>query len=391
MAVNKRKILEIILWLVFASSLALVAVSIAMMVSQRPEPEPEQIPVIDPALFHPVDYDGPIINVHEHIQSLNETPKLLEAMDRAGIDKLVLVGSSWFTITLNPKVGFTRYDWNNEELMRIVEKYPGRFEAWPTVDPEDPDKLEKFKNLVERGARGLKLYLGHGFINPNTSQYFFHTIAMDDPQMTPLYEYCEKNFIPLCFHVNPGPTKPGFAQEFIAVLDKFPDMKVNCPHFMLSSIKDSRLREYLDTYPNLYTDISFGHDDYLKAGLRRISKNPTKFRNLFVQYPDRIMYGTDAVITAAKHKNADWIFDRCQAYIDMLTKESYTTLVLPGETLRGLALPEELLERVFYRNFEEFMAKKPVGTKITRSIEWDAMGVELAERGPGEALPPPQE
>ena len=31
----------------------------------------------------------------------------------------------------------------------------------------------------------------------------------------------------------------GFAEEFIAVLTQFPDMKIDCPHFMLSSIKGS--------------------------------------------------------------------------------------------------------------------------------------------------------
>ena len=337
------------------------------------------------------EYEGPIINVHEHMQSFSEAAKFLAVMDETGTSKTVLLGSSWFTFTLNPDVGYTRYDWNNEELMRIVEEYPGRFEAFPTVNPEDPDKLEKFKALVERGASGLKLYLGHGFINPDTGDYFFHTMALDDPRMLPLYEYCEENCIPILFHVNPGPTKPGFADEFIAVLDMFPDLKVNCPHFMLSSIKDTRLRELLDTYPNLYTDISFGHDDYLKAGLLRISRDPDKFRDLFTQYPDRIMYGTDMVVTAASKKTTEWIYDRCQVYIDMLAEETYTTPLLPGEELRGLALPEELLQRVFYQNYVDFMAKKPVGTEITREINWDMMGVEPCDREPGVALPPPAE
>ena len=55
-----------------------------------------------------------IVDVHEHIQSINEVPRLLVAMDSLGIGKTILLGSSWFTITLDPKVGFTRYDENNE-------------------------------------------------------------------------------------------------------------------------------------------------------------------------------------------------------------------------------------------------------------------------------------
>ncbi len=123
------------------------------------------------------------INIHEHIQSDTEVPKLLAVMDELGIERTVLVGSSWFTITLNEDVGFTRYDENNAALLRIVERYPGRFEAWPTVNPEDPDMLPKFQSLVDRGATGLKLYLGHGFRSKKTGTYFFHTRQIDWSQM----------------------------------------------------------------------------------------------------------------------------------------------------------------------------------------------------------------
>ncbi|HPC16602.1 MAG TPA: amidohydrolase family protein [Candidatus Hydrogenedentes bacterium] len=330
-----------------------------------------------------------IIDVHEHIASLEEVPKMLAAMDAAGIGKTCLMGSSRFTLTLNPSVGFTGYDEVNEELMKICEKYPDRFEAWPTLNPLDPDKLEKFSKLVDRGAKGLKLYLGHGYIVKKTNQYMFHPVAMDDPGMLPVYQYCQDHFVPVCLHVNPSPKAPGFAQEFIAVLDAFPDMKVVCPHFMLSSILQTRLEEFLDTYPNLYSDISFGHDDFLSAGLRRISKSPDKFRALFNKYPTRFMYATDLVVTPEALKTVEWIHDRFRVYLDMLTQTAYTTSVLPREEFRGLALKTDLLERILYKNFQDFTALKPKGTKITRKIDWNRMGVTPINRKPGEAIPPP--
>lgn len=321
------------------------------------------------------------INIHEHIQSEGEAPKLLAVMDGLGIERTVLVGSSWFTITLNEDVGFTRYDENNEELLRIVERWPGRFEAWPTVNPEDPDMLPKFQALVERGATGLKLYLGHGYKTKKTGECFFHTRPLNDPRMLPLYAYCEERSIPVCYHVNPGPRTPGFAEEFTSVLRQFPDMKVICPHFMLSSINDARLREFLDTFPNLYTDISFGHDTYLKAGLQRISRDPTKFRALFTAYQDRFLFGTDCVITAYPGKDENWIRARYQAYLDMLGKETYTSPIGPGETLNGLALPPDLLDRVLRRNYEAFLKKKPIATRVNGYIN--------AEKSVG--MPPPVE
>jgi predicted TIM-barrel fold metal-dependent hydrolase len=329
-----------------------------------------------------------IINVHEHIQSLDQAKVHLTVMDKLGVERMALLGSSWFTITLRDEVGFTRYDENDEELMKIVRTYPGRFDAWPVINPVDPDKLDKFKALMDRGATGLKLFTGHGYTTRKTNEYIFHPIAMDDPQMMPVYDHCEKNGIPVLIHVNPSPVKPGFCEEFVSVLQQFPDMVVNCPHFMLSSIKDSRLREFLATFPNLYTDISFG-DAFMKAGLTRISKNPTKFHKLFADYPDRFMFGTDLVLTEARHKSEEWVHNQFQAYLDMLTRETYTTPCIAGETLRGVALSKELLDGVLFRNYENFLASKPRGTKIARAINWSNMGVTPTGRQPGQAFPPP--
>lgn len=333
--------------------------------------------------------DGtPVINVHEHIQSAREADRLLAAMDRTGIDKTILMGTSWFTITLNQRDGFTRVDWNNRQIVEIARRFPDRFLAWPTIDPVDPDKLEKLQGYVADGATGLKLYAGHGLHDqrPGAWGYFFHPVAMDHPDMLPVYAWCEEVGLPIMFHVNPGPTAPGFAEEFITVLTLFPDLKVIAPHFILSSIKSTRLRALLDAFPNLYSDMSFGHDDFLSAGLKRISRSPVKFRRLIRDYPDRFMFGTDVVITAAPQKDVAWIGERVQAYLDMLTRETYETPVVPGKTLRGLALPQHHLEGVLWRNFELFMMRRPRNTQVSE-VEWTPMGVYYEARPLGWQLP----
>lgn len=333
--------------------------------------------------------DIQIVDVHEHIQSRKEVPKMIKAMDKAGIDKTVLLGSSWFTITLRPNVGFTRYDENNEELLKIVEEYPGRFEAWITIDPSDPGKLVKLKHYLQRGATGLKLYLGHGFVNPENGEYFFHTMAIDDPRMDPVYAFCEDNFVPVCIHVNPSPiAAPGFAEEFVSMLKAYPDLKVVCPHYMLSSIADSRLRVFLDTFPNLYSDISFGHDDFLIPGLKRISRDPEKFRDIFSRYPERFMFSCDLVVTNHPRKTTQWIEDRYMAYIKMLTQKKYKTPVIPGITLNGLALSRDLLEGLFYKNFEKFVSLQPCSTEVDADFDWERAGIDPLPREKGEVFPP---
>jgi predicted TIM-barrel fold metal-dependent hydrolase len=316
-----------------------------------------------------------VINAHEHIQSRREAGKLLAVMDRLDIETTVLLGSSWFTITLNPSVGFTRYDENNEEILALSKLHPDRFEAWPTIDPLDAAKLDKLKALHDRGATGLKLYLGHGFVSPLSGEYLFHTMALDDERMFPVYEYCRDNAVPICFHVNPGPRTPGFLQEFLAVLCTYPDLLVIAPHWALSSIRMSRLRELLRLFPNLMTDISFGHDDYLVAGLVRISRSPDKFRRLLADFPDRVLFGTDLVITSAAKKTERWIENRFRAYLSVLRRDSYRTELVPGTELRGLALDRAALQAICDENYRAFRRRRPNGTPAPSRVDWAAMGV----------------
>ena len=327
-----------------------------------------------------------IVNVHEHVQGVENTEKLLREMDALGFGKTILLGSPWFTIALYERAGFTRYDENNAAIVEMARAHPDRFEAWPTVNPLDPDKVSKIKALVDQGATGVKLYLGHGY-TARRGGYIFHPVAMDDPGMFGLYQYLAENHLPVCFHVNPA--KPGFLDEFVAVLKKYPDLKVNTPHYMLSSMSHSRLREMLRTFPNLYVDISFGHDDYLRTGLERVSQNYRAFQALFQDFPDRFLFGTDYVVTSLRPQSHEWYKIRTDAYFDMLSQERYTTSLVPRRTLRGLALPSDILEKLFYRNYEAFMALKPAGTTLTRDVDWSQLRVRPVDRMPGEALPPP--
>ena len=327
-----------------------------------------------------------LINAHEHLQSKEELPLLLRAMDETGIKRVVILGSSAFTITQDYRVGFTHYDENNREIIGAAIAHPDRVEAWPTLDALDPDKLDKLRSYHGCGATGLKLYLGHGFVAPGSSSYFFSPLAMDDPGMDAVYEYCVAHRLPVCLHVNPGPTTPGFADEFVTVLERHPHLLVNAPHWVLSSGSPNRLAELLDVFPNLVTDISFGVDQFLIQGLRRVSRNPMRIRRVIEQYPDRFLFGTDFVVTRALHKTAEWIRVRVEAYLSMLTCKQYETPLLPFEVLNGLALPVTMFEQIASNNYLRFRALDRPLAAPTRLVDWSQMGVRHLSRGPGERL-----
>jgi predicted TIM-barrel fold metal-dependent hydrolase len=296
------------------------------------------------------DYE--IYDVHEQIQFTSDVPKFLNAMDKAKVDKIILLGTPDATFIYQE--GFEGHHENNEEIMKMVEEHPTRFIAFPTIDPRNSSELRPFQDYIERGAKGLRLFSGqhawfYRFIGPvnRTEQY-------------PILEYCEQNNIPVMWNMNPG--KETLQEEFEQMLKKYPNLKVICPHFCLSSINDTRFQDMMDNYPNLYTDISFGH--FFEDGLKRISRNTTKFTYLFNKYQDRIMFGIDLVITSKTGTDSEWIYNITMCYRDMLEKEKYDCRVKVGsvfntaeQNLNGLALNKTILNKIYSENPKRFLGE----------------------------------
>jgi predicted TIM-barrel fold metal-dependent hydrolase len=288
--------------------------------------------------------DFKIVNVHEVIQSSHEAEKLYDAMRNSNIMTTVLVGTPNEVIYYDGEVGFTGYEENNDEILAIQTSNPERFLAFCTIDPSDLDHLQVAKDCVEAGARGFKLYSGHSF---------FHEKSLADASMYEFYQYIDDSNLPLIFHVNTSK----YQEEFEDVLTLYPNMKVLCPHFCLSSRNLQRLSYLFDTYPNLRTDISFGDETYLLEGVARISEDTETYREFINKYSDRFFYGTDAVVTDYEGKGEEWLTNLYQIYRDLLEEESYTVF-LDDQEYRGLHLNYGVLEQIYETNWEAFLEDK---------------------------------
>jgi predicted TIM-barrel fold metal-dependent hydrolase len=253
-----------------------------------------------------------IIDVHEHIESLNKASVLKEVNQELNIEETILLVSPIETLTLNGSKSFTKYRQNAEEILKIAKEYPN-FLPFCTVSPLDPDAVEYIQDCIKRGGKGIKLYNGHSYY------YDVFNMPLDSPRMMPIYAYAERNKIPLLYHINIGK----YVEELERILEKYPDLVIDIPHFMVSSIELNRVAGLFDKYPNLYTDISFGSPEYLAAGLRRISNNAQKYIDFINKYSDRILFGTDMVITEIDFKDYDYIKNTLQCYMDMLEQKTF--------------------------------------------------------------------
>ena len=261
-----------------------------------------------------------IIDTHEHIQSLKKAEELKLAMGNLGIEKTVLLPSPIETLTLNGNQTFTQYQENIDEILKIAETYPENFIPLCTTSPTDPNALEIFHDCHMRGGKGLKLYNGHSFY------YEGFQSTLDSPRMKPIYAYAERNNLPVLYHVNIN----NFGDELVSVLKKYPDLVVSIPHFMVSSRNLDKVEYILDTYPNTYTDISFGHDPYFASGFRRISNDSQKYIDFFNKYSERILFGADMVLTEVVRKDQAYMEEVLQCYKDILEKKRFTCEPVSG-------------------------------------------------------------
>ncbi len=174
--------------------------------------------------------------------------KLIETMDKAGIDKSVIFGVDWaYAVTGEPKV-------NNREQNRIhsemARKYEGRFIPLAALDPRRPDALEQAKEAIEEfGMKGFKLHPSAGFY-PN------------DPVCFPLYEKCADWGVPIMFHSGGIEFNWEYGQPiYIAsAAEHFPEVKMIMAHAGLESWEQARLAATV--LANVYVDLSIRQLDY---------------------------------------------------------------------------------------------------------------------------------
>lgn len=269
-----------------------------------------------------------IIDVHEHAHSVSDAKRILPIMDELGIAKMVLLGSprqTFYSSNIKNQ-RFDEPDKNNRTLLRIKKLYPDRFEVFCVFHQEDPRILAKLKACLKRGASGVKLFSGHGS---------FHTIQLDNVLLEPFYTFLEEKGIPVLWHVNTGK----YLEEFEAVLQAHSNLKVICAHYCLASKSISKLRYLLDRYPNVYFDTSFGAPSILQDGIATITQARNEFHELFMNYPERFLFGTDYVITRVKAING-------------ILENFQQNRVILEETLQ---LPQDILRKIYEDNWKIFL------------------------------------
>lgn len=292
----------------------------------------------------------PIVNVHESVESVEDVITLQLTMEELGIRQTVLSAiPEAFLYFEEDKVTLGEVEESNTLVQQISAQTAQEetFEFICAIDPLDVTRVAQLEKCLEDGGLGLKLYNGYSYS---------HILPLDDARLNELYSALQEKGAVLMLPVNAGE----FQSELENVLTLYPDLNVVCSHYCLSSKSLNRLTDLMTRFPNLYVDTSFGSTEFALAGFQTITENNEAFRAFFESFQDRILFGTDNVVTSYEDKDGDFLTDLYQDYIWILTQDTFASDLddesSDGQTTyKGLDLPYTIQQKVFWQNWADLV------------------------------------
>ena len=235
------------------------------------------------------------------------------------------------------------------------------------------------KFLQKMGADGIKIIEGKPNLRKGLPIPDFDKKVWD-----PFWKYCEESGFPILMHLN-DPEEfwdinkvPSWAKEqgwsydktyvnnedqyhqMLTVLRRHPNLKIIFAHFFFMSRQLERLGKILDEFPNVMIDLTPGIEMYTN-----FQDDIKVTRAFFSKYQNRIIYGTDIgarAVLGNQKLNASECLKRAELVRKFLEQDQVEVhpdgVFVPGEIdmkIKGLKLEDEILEKIYYSNFVNFV------------------------------------
>ncbi len=311
----------------------------------------------------------PVVDSHIHLYLPESLADIEEIAKLGGYEQYTLLSCSILPQFL---AGNLVVAWAKQK--HPAEVYGYAVPHMKSTGPYDgQDLLEQVKLFHRCGFDGIKMLDGKPTLRK------LRGIPLDSPVYDPMFDYLEKMEIPVLYHSNDPiefwdekkapawareagfcyddtyPTQEQITRETIGILKKHPNLHLTIAHFFfLSNTDDDCLAaELLDTYPNLMFDLTPGWEMF--EGFAR--KRDT-WRSFFEKYADRLLYGTDI-----GGKGGERILEPLRRCL-----ETDELVDMQGTKCYGLALPDELLKKIYRDNYRHLVQKDN-----PRKLDMDAL------------------
>jgi predicted TIM-barrel fold metal-dependent hydrolase len=156
-------------------------------------------------------------------------------------------------------------------------------------------------------------------------------------------------------------------REMENVLNGNPRLKIVLSHFYFMSANLEAASAFLDLFANAHFDLSLGIELMFNISRRR-----DDWREFFIKYADRILYGTDIGVSQnlQQHLARIWLI---RTFLES-DKEFYTPasaddlLSRYEEPFVGLNLPSSVLTKIYSQNFQRLWGRRPKELNINAAI-----------------------
>jgi predicted TIM-barrel fold metal-dependent hydrolase len=321
------------------------------------------------------------IDVHSHI--FEDIPDLVEMLRRNDV-RIVNIsndGTSGHVETMH------------RIARELYVKYPDRLPWASTFElrrVREPGWAEEVIAELDRtfrdGAVMTKIWKEVGLELRTPSGEF---VMPDDPLFDPIYAHLARRGIPLLahiaepidawlpldtgsvhyryysqtpeWHLHQRPEFPSHAELIAArdrILEKHPELVVIGAHLGSMEHDVDEVASRLARYPNFYVEVS--------ARTRNLTRQPVeKVRDLFLRYPDRILYGVD-VSWKPFRQNSPPTDEQRTAFTNRLEQQyrqdyayyaGHDSLEYYGRRVPALGLPAEVLQQFYSRNALRLMPR----------------------------------
>jgi predicted TIM-barrel fold metal-dependent hydrolase len=322
------------------------------------------------------------IDVHAH--ALTTHPDFVQ---QARDDNFIL-------ISLNTEVpGEPSIDSQQYYVLQLRHNYPNdiyyvtTFETATINEPGWSDRqLTYLKRSFDSGAIGVKVWKNIGMTIKDKDSNF---IMIDNPVFDPVFNYLEKNNIPVIGHIGEPkncwlpldqmttindssyfaahpeyhmylhheyPSYDAIIQSRDHLLEKHPNLKFIGAHLGSMEWDVDEIAKRLDKFPNMSVEPAerFGQLEYQSI------QNWQKVHDFFIKYQDRIMYGTDLESDESsngeevkKHAHELWLRD----WKYLTTSDSLQSPFV-HKKFKGLHLPDTVIDKIYYKNPEKWYFTK---------------------------------
>jgi|SRR5271165_988994 len=315
------------------------------------------------AAIHPID-------VHVHIFKTDPAfQKMLERLDLKLMDILVTDDTNPHRKDLQRQI---------DDAMALVSSSHGHVALCTTFDPYkfdsasfSADAIKQIDRDFAQGALAVKIWKNIGMeIKDGSGQY----VMADDPKFEPIYKDIAAHGKTLMTHQAepdvawgpPDASDPSWSyyqtnpQWYVANRSGFPSKQrileardhvlANNPTLRMVGVhlgsmeRDlDNIASHLDKYPNFAIDTA-ARMEYLML------MPPEKVSAFLIKYQDRVLYGTDLDLHAdadVSEALSEWQAKYARDWKFLATGE---TLTVEGKQVRGLNLPQPVLQKIFRSN-----------------------------------------